>query len=195
MKAGNTVDDLALKRVLHAELDAAAVRSRGDPPDGAGVQSRHRVGEIRAIKQVEELGPKMEAVAFRDEEVLHQTRVKIGVARTDDYAAPGVAEGQRRVLLKCPRIEVLRDELRARPVGWEAGITNRVCTIVIDQRKRIISSVHHGEWSAAGQTHKTRQLPPTQSVAHWRKPALAQPGDLPYPGAGKNVSPVDARRP
>src|SRR5438874_8208795 len=87
------------ERVAQTQLNDPRIVRAGDPAEQTGTEIGIRVPEVHAIERVEELGPELRPLVFRERhrERLEDRKVEIGVTGS----APGVAaqapEGPGRV--------------------------------------------------------------------------------------------------
>src|SRR5215469_15987183 len=78
------------------------------------VEGRVRVAEIRAVEQIESLGPNLHSEPLGGAQILESGKVHIPGRRSAQNVAPGISKRSRGVRRKCSRVEPLQHRIHAR---------------------------------------------------------------------------------
>src|SRR5260370_24787809 len=106
--------------IARRSYDAVDLSKSTCTKGGAGVS------EVRPIERIEELRPKLNALALGNPKSLIKRKVKIRQAGSTDNARPGSPESVLRRSLKGGGIEPLLDRCSPAGAGLVIGITNQI---------------------------------------------------------------------
>src|SRR5262249_11936673 len=144
-----------------------------DLPEAPRRDIRVRVAKVRAIRQIEKLGPELETLGFRDCEILEDPEVESEESGTLVDIAAHIPEraGQR----ECERglVEIVVQGVLLGPVTMENGVAHDVgplpaCAVGAD--KCDVPAVRKVHRSSAARGDDRRQLPSVHHLLQYRIP-------------------------
>ena len=107
-----------------SQLDGAHCPDGDDLPKGRGIYHSVDAAEARRIKNIGELGAKLERPGVAQGHYFREGHIKQNLSRTFDAVAPGIAETTGGRSNECAGIEPLKDCR----IGGSNGFAGHICT-------------------------------------------------------------------
>src|SRR5260221_2994359 len=96
-----------LPKILQRNLNLPSRGGRRQLSGISGIERRAQTSEVRMVRQIERLRPKLQPVALADLKILEHREVRADQTGLSEDVAAGVAPFARSGVLECRRIEPL----------------------------------------------------------------------------------------